>query len=497
MGLFLVSCSTSDRSSPTAPFLHLFLIAHGLAGFVPTMTEFWKSVSAIAAHCNTLRLVAKEGKEILGGERLFHHAYVSLLCCLYQNERYYCDVCMCWMDAHARTRKLHEAGKTHQEKFLAKQKALRAEKAAAASKETQEAKQWAELDKAAQAAYERDLIAQGKAIPSAAAAPSTSTAAAGYGPPPATKPRAAHYPSHPLASTAAAAAAPSLATPPAAVAAVSTSPWQATVDPRTGATYYYNVQTLATTWERPAELDAAMKTAAVKAEEPQQEQSKKERKRTNASIAHAERAATAVEATAAGEGESKEGDAASAKRQKTTDAAESVAATAAPAPAPPAAAVEIDEDTGMGKWATVEAPPEPTAAEIAAAAAASSVPRRTPFGSAATPAETPQTSTRWAASRHAADDAEDADDDGTGVVGAAAAAAAATHGEELRAQFGPSALLRTRNPAGKYEQGTDLLDARDPELAAQEAIAAAGGISFKKKRDRSANARKPVPVTNK
>ena len=382
---------------------------------------------------------------------------------------------------------MHEEGKGHQEKYIAKQKALREAKAAQAKSEKTEASQWASLDEAATAAYERDLIAQGNIPPpragTAAGAAAAAAAPAHAG---ASKPKHSHsahsYPPPPSAAP--------YSSSSAAASAASPSLWQPTLDPSTGATYYFHIQTHATSWTNPDEDAHVAKMAAEEAEAEAGD--KRERKK-------ADKKDGAVSGGGGdGGAESKEEAEPKSKKQRIDSSSTPTTATiAAAASVPPAAAaaVEIDEDTGFGRWESVAVAPEPSEAERAAAAA---VPRMTPFGmttpdapaagagsGAAVSAKKPEVAAHWANSNHAADDSADADEDDAAPVDMA---------QQLRKQFGNSKLISSR--ATIYQPGQNLLQDDEADAAAAEAAATAT-ISFKKKRDRSANLKKPVAATNK
>ena len=399
------------------------------------------------------------------------------------------DALPCLLLLCAQAIRMHEEGKGHQEAYIAQQKALREKKAAQASADKTAARQWAELDEAATIAYEKDLIAQGKVPPpraSAIAAASAAAAAAAHPVKPVSSRSLPAPPSAAGSSSSSAAAAPA---PPAA----KVSPWQATLDPSTGATYYYNIQTMATSWTNPDLAAAPSGPDAQPAAAAAAGLSKKERKALSHAIgAKQERDAAATKKEGVDEaGEEGKEEGPKSKKQRTGSSAAGAAPVAPAAPMP----VEIDEDTGIGRWETVAAPPEPTAAEAAAAA---SRPRMTPFGmseptpsssasaaaAAAAAAAAPVPAGKWANSRLPGDDADDADDDGD--------APPIDVAQQLRNQFGPSKLISTRTTL--YESGASLLD--DPEADAAAAAAAATNISFKKKRDRSANVRKPIAPTN-
>lgn len=338
--------------------------------------------------------------------------------------------------------RVHEEGRSHKEAVVAHQKSLRATKAAALNEANSAAAAWEKLDQAAQASYQKDLQAAG-----GAATTTTTTAlthASQRGPPPTSKPAAATDVSR---------AAPPSSAPP---SAPTPSPWQSALDPTTGATYYYNINTMETRWDPPDET-------------PAQEKKKSDR-------ATQKRVADDAD-------ESKSEPKKKPKTEGASATADTAASTDAPAPAP----VEIDEDTGFGAWSTVESAPEPTPEEVAAA---EKRPRQTPFGmvkpagreSTAGPTSA-STSAAVAPQRYstfAADDADDADEDDATPVDVA---------QQLRNQFGPSRLIHAK--AASYEAGVSLLDDGTDAAAAPTVT-----VTFKKKSQRQ-NQRKPIAATNK
>lgn len=379
------------------------------------------------------------------------------------NERHYCTVCKCWMDAKQASIRTHENGARHQEEYIKHQKQVREAKASATKAVSKEEAMWAELDAKAQASYALDIAAAGgkPVVPAPMAMPA---AVAG-----------AHaQPILPLAGSAAAGAIrPSRGSE--AKRKETASPWVATVDASTGATYYYNANTLATTWDKPAELKEQERATTMDAADGKTEGKGKRKVATGGGGEEA----AGDKASRAAEGEA----APDAKKQKTSSSALAAAATSAAAI--PAPTYEIDEATGMGKWLEQASAPEPTPADQLAQLTR---PRMTPFGMVTPDAPPPPAAAIAAAEAKkaapipgrynnlAADDDDDADDEGPTVDMA----------QQLRNQFGPSKLVHARSSA--YEAGADLLQEDDPN-------AAPTVVSFKKKTKRQA--RLPTPATNK
>ena len=370
-------------------------------------------------------------------------------------------MCKCWLDAKARAIKAHEEGRGHREKLAEQQRAKKAAATAAAKEEARDAAAWAAIDAAARASFEKDLAAQGVKPASVG----------GYSAPPSQPPTAASLPAARPAY--AAPAARPVAPPPPPPAPAKQSVWQATVDPATGATYWYNIVTMATSWTNPEEEEQKKKAEAA---------------------ARKKRESEAGEASARG------------KRQKTADSDAAFASAAASASAGSSTAAasaepeasnssepkwEVDENTGIGRWSVVEKSAEE---DKAAAEADSNKPRMTPFGmlhpssrsggdSGGSSASAGQSSSaprsRWKQSAGDADDAAEADEELDSAIDMAA---------QLRRQYGPSALVG--GPTKQYD-GAILDDGKATDSAQPVTV------TFKKKTNRMVNQRMPVPASNK
>ena len=346
---------------------------------------------------------------------------------------------------------------------------MRKSKADAAEAKAKEENEWAKIEAAAQKAFEKDVGTHAP-IHQQHIAPTTSAPSSAYAAQPVgIMSGGAVRPSHPLNKSSHSAHAP----PPPAPPAAKISNWQATIDPTTGATYYYNIQTLATSWTNP---DAAVETTPTI--------------KSDTKVTKDEKSAVASSKKHPRD-ESNNSD-------RSNDATKKVKLDTASAPATsvPQPAVEIDEDTGLGKWTTVE----PTADSKDEEESTQPTHRMTPFGmieikpsatpsSASASGSSSSSSSTSAPSKSsfqtryadlAGDDDADADEDVGGPIDVA---------QQLRNQFGPSPLIHAKGAA--YEAGADLLANEDESKNAPVVV------TFKKKsKGREANQRKPVAASN-